>query len=566
MDNNSKRLCEISAKLFSDKQPWDAFCQDVANNVYPMRADFTRTLQLGDDFATGTMDGTPINNRETLGNAIDSMLRQGDWYDLSTGDENRDKKQDNALALSYGTRVLRSIVRDRRSNFDRAVKEADMDWVAFGNPVLSVEHNFIGRHLVFRPWHPRDVATIQNAYGAVDTVHRKAPMSARDIHQKFVTGRWTGTEHRDIKMAASREPTRTFQVRHILMPTEDVYGDDPKKMRGLKRAPFVSIYIDMDHNCILNEAPSKVFNYVTPRWRTLNQSPQGFSPIIANTLPDMRMLQNMALVIIEQGQKAVDPPMVGSAEVFSRDVNLYSGGFTYVDMPEGARVQDMMTTVDTSQGLQAGLELKQDVRELLAEAFLLNKLFLPNVHEMTAQEATLRTEEFRRAALPFFTPIQSEYHDPLLGVAWDMAVNVGMIDVSMFPPDLHDQDIVFQFSSPLEEAEGQQKVAAFQQSMAIVAAGMQVDQTVIKMFDVHTATIDAVRGTGANPEWILPPDQLEQAKKDATDDKTAADMAAKVNAGAQTAQMLSGGVMAARQAGLLQGPPGAMPDTPPPAA
>lgn len=558
MDDHGKTLCAISDQLFTKKVPWDSFCQDLANNYYPMRADFTRTLRLGDDFATGTMDSTPINNRETLGNAIDSMLRQGQWYEVTTGDVDRDKKQDNALALAYATRKHRALISDRRSQFDRCVKESDQDWVTFGECPISVEFNIVERHLVFRPWHPRDIATMTDGYGVVDTVHRKAVMSARAICAKFNTGEWKGTLAPEIKQACEKEPFKEFHIRHVMMPADDLYnGTYPK---GHKNAKYVSIYIDMDHKNTLNEAPAKVFNYVVPRWRKLNNHPQGFSPLAINSLPDARMLQNMALVILEQGQKAVDPSMVGSLEAFrGSEINLYAGGFTYADLPDGKTLKDIMTTVDTSQGLQAGVELKQDIRTMLAEGWLLNKLFLPDLKEMTAYEASVRTEEFRRAALPFFTPIQSEYHSAVLGVAWDMAVNMNMIDLSMFPPDLHGKDLVFQYTSPLEEAEGQQVVAAFQQSIAIVAAGAQVDQTVASLFDVHTATIDAVRGSGAEPEWILPPDQLAAAKAKAANDKAVADQAQKLAMGSQIAGAMSGATMAARQAGLLKGPPGAMP-------
>lgn len=559
MDETARRLCSISEDLFAKKKPWDSWCQDIANNFYPMRADFTRTLRLGDDFATGTLDGTTIQTRETLGNAIDSMLRQGPWFKMGTGDEGRDKKQDNALALDYGTQQLRRIIGDRRSNWDRAVKEADQDWVTFGQPTLSVEYNPVGHHLVHRAWHPRDIATMQDQYGVIDTVHRNAPMQARHIKARFDSKQWSGELHNNIIMACEKAPSTEFKVRHILMPMDEVYGSDPKKVRQLKSARFVSMYIDLDHNCLLNEAPSHVFNYLVPRWRTLDTHPQGFSPLSINSLPDARMLQNMAMVIIEQGQKAVDPPIIGSGEAFTRDINMYSGGFTYIDLPDGMKLGDIMTTVDTSQGLQAGLELKQDVRELITEGWLLNKLFLPDLQQMTAYEASVRTEEFRRAALPFFTPIQSEYHSPLLGLDFEMAVHVGLVDASAFPPDLQGTDVVFQFNSPLEEAEGQQKVAAFQQSMQIIAASSQIDNTVAKLFDIHTATIDAVRGSGAEADWILPPDQLEAAKKQAADDKQNADLAQKYSMASQVAANLSGGVMAARQAGLLKGPPGAMP-------
>jgi hypothetical protein len=64
--------------------------------------------------------------------------------------------------------------------------------------------------------------------------------------------------------------------------------------------------------------------------------------------------------------------------------------------------------------------MRQDVRNMIAESFLINKLMLPNAREMTAFETQARLDEYRRAALPFFGPIESEYHLKLLEVTFDM--------------------------------------------------------------------------------------------------------------------------------------------------
>lgn len=550
MSQRADDLCAVTSSLFSKKKPWDSLAQNIAENFYPLRADFTSDFTLGDDFAGTVMDGFTINSRETLGNAVDSMLRQGDWFEVGTGDEERDNRPANAIALKRATQMLRKIVKDPRTGVDVATKEADHDWVAFGNSVLSWEEAPTRDHLITRAWHPKLCAWMVGETGKVDALHRRMNMQARNIARKFRTGQWKGALHKDIMNCAEKEPLREFPIAHILMPIDEIYGDDHKMMRQ-HRHQFISIYIDETHREILNELGSKVFNYVVPRWRTISNFPQGFSPAAINSLPDGRMLQAMAMVILEQGEKAVDPPIVGASDVFVREMNLYAGGFTSVDLNENQDIRHAMQVVETSQGLQTGLQLKQDVRMLIAEAWLLNKLFLPNVREMRELEVMVRTEEFRRAALPFFNPIESQYHSPWLGVGFEMGVNMGLIDPRIFPEELQDEDIAFTFSSPLKEAEGQKVVAAYNASVAIVSASAEVDASIMDMFDLRRATIDAVRGAQAEPEWIKSEDEQKRKAAEGDQVKQLQRTAALLQQGAGATMDVANAKVAAEQAGLV---------------
>jgi hypothetical protein len=550
-DTRAQELLRISDGLFSRKRTWDSLCQDIAENFYPLRSDFTTSFSLGTDFATGLMDGTTINMRETLGNSIDSMLRQGDWFSISTGDEARDKRAGNALALSRATSLFRKgVIADPRSNVQMALKEADHDWVAFGNPVLSWEEAPARSHLITRAWHPKLCAWMVNEYGVVDGFFRKCMLPARDIHRKFKQGAWTGHMRPEIERAAKDEPTREFPVIHLLMEAEEVYGGSAADMRR-NRHRYVSMYIDQTHTEVLNSRGTPVFNYIVPRYRTVSNFPQGFSPVAINSLPDARMLQSLALTLLEQGEKGVDPPIVVSQDIFKNDFNLYAGGVSAVDLGQTDDIRKAMQVVNTSDGMPVGLQMKQDVRALLAEHWLLNKLFLPSVREMRELEVMVRTEEFRRAALPFFTPIESQYHSPWLSVGFEMAVNMGLIPAEIFPEDLQGQDITWKFESPLKEAEGQKVVAAFNTSVQIIAAGSEAEPGLAKQFNIADAVIDAVRGAGAKPEWIKPE---RERKAVAEEDAQVAQLqktAALLDQGAATTANVSGAKVAAEQAGLL---------------
>lgn len=546
-DETGKELVRISDGLFSDKRRWDQLNQELAENFYPMRADWTRDLNLGEDFALDLMDSYPVQARGQLGDMISAMLRQGLWFEVSTGDEDRDKKPAIAKALARVTMLLRAIILDPRSNVETAMKESDHDWVTFGASVRSWQESMDRSFPILVPHHPRDCVWAVGADQKIDTVHRKLHKSAREIMRRVNSGRWKGTPHHDIKVAADREPHKMFELRHCVMPTDEVYGSD-RKMRAAVASEWTSLYYDVEHESTFSARGTPFFNYQVSRYRTLGTWPWGFSPVALQTLPDGRMSQALAGMVLEQGEKALDPPIVGAGDVF-RDFNLMSGGFTTADLSEGQKLQDVLTVLDTAKNTNVGFEMRQDMRSLIAEGFLLNKLTLPNTREMTATESGIRLDEFRRAALPFFSPIESEHHAPMLDGALEMAVNLRAIDPSELPEDLHGTQVRYRFRTPLNEAEGQKAIAAFQQMTANVGAAMNIDASIKDMFDWAQAAIDAVQGAGpAAVRWVRDEKEVEARKEQ---NKKMADLqtaGAAVQQGAAVAADTSAAAIAAQQA------------------
>lgn len=536
MESRAKELIQIGDSLFTKKLQWDQLCQEIAENIYPMRADFTRTFTLGEDFSEDLMESYPLQARETLGNMPSAMLRQGDWFAVKTGFEELDEDAANARWLEDATKKFRRLVYDRRANFVKATTEADHDYVSFGNPILTVEESPDRDHFLFRSWHPGSCAWMENAVGKIDHIQRKMPSTARTIKRRWERSA-VGGLHSDIIHAAEKDPTKEFKVRHIVLPFDEIYGDDKAKRRAYRGNPFCSLYIDCEHETILGEGPLPVFSYIVPRWRTVSGFQYGFSPAAINALPDARMIQALARIILEQGEKAVDPPTVAKGEIFRDAVNLYAGGMTYVDLEADEKIQDVFQTLKTGDGLPAGMEIKQDVRNLIAESFLLNKLMLPSAREMTAFETNARLDEFRRAALPFFGPIESEYHLPMLDAAFQIAVRNRVFNFKEMPEALQGEDVTFTFESPLNTAEGRKNVQAFQESIQIIAAGAQFDNTVPAKWNLSKMVEDAVRGAGAPVDW----------ENDEETQQSEGDQTRVIDGLAKAASMLSGGAQVGGQ-------------------
>jgi hypothetical protein len=546
IDSRVKQLIATGDGLFSDLSQWNNMRQETAELFYPMRSDFTGPLPIGTDFQSGLMDSFPVQARDTLGNMPHAMTRQGSWFSVSTGDDEFDKDHENTIWFEKSRKAMRRVMYATTANFVAATIENDQDYVTFGNGILSVEENASRSGLIYKAHHPRDVVWMVNADGKIDHVQRTILMSARNVCRK-----WKGNVHPDIEKIAQDKPNDKVKIRHILMPMDEIYGDDRKALRKYKRHPFLSAYIDIDHQCFLGQSGMPVFNYIISGWRKLSNVMPAFSPATLNCLPDSRMLQSLARILLEQGEKALDPPIAARGEIFRDAVNLYAGGLTYVDLESDQSIQDVLHVLENKGQLSFGMEMKQDVRELIADSMLLNKLFLPPVdkEKMTAFETNARLDEVRRAALPFFGPYDSECNLPLCEVTFEMMVNAKAIPPT--PEALDGTDITFRFEGPLNTLEGRQAVQAHSETIAIITSAAALDKSIAADYDLRTATQDAVRGTGAKPEWFVDKEQADQAKQDVADLDDAATAIDLLSGGAQAAGAVADTTLKLQQAGAV---------------
>jgi hypothetical protein len=546
LDSRCRHLIEIGDKLFSARAPMNQFWQECCEQFYAARADFTSPISFGEEFASHHDDSYPEQARETLANAIEATLRNGDWFSVKTGYEEIDELPNVAQWLEGATKRLRRLVYDRRAQFKRATTEADHDWVAIGNLVVSVEESPDRSHFLFRNWHVRDCAWMENEVGVVDHIQRKMKMSARNIMR-----RWPKTAGALVEKLAKDAPNTELEVRHIVCPSEEYHGDDRAARRRAARMPFVSLYVLCgDQQTVLSEGGLPVFNYVVGRWRTISGWQYGFSPAASIALPDARMLQAMSRAILESAEKAVDPPMVATEEAVRSDINIYPGGVTWVSDEYDERKGKPLEVLDIVGNVGLGMEMKQDVRRLIAEAFLLNKLWLPQ-GEKTAYETQVLMGEYRRAILPFFNPIESDYHLPLLDTAFQIAMRNRAFSFEDMPDELLDTEVTFVFDSPLNTAEGRATVAQFGETIQTIAAAAEFDKTITARYDLKKATDDAVRGIGGPADWMIPEDSRKKVDEAAAEENNLAKAAGLLQTGAGVGQMVGDATQSLQQAGLV---------------
>lgn len=541
MDSRAKELIQQGDSLFGKRSSLMSLWQQIGENFYCERADFTVSRSLGSEFADNLMTSYPLLARRDLGNSIGSILRPNSKEWMKMWPARTEEVGHEARGwLEWATGVQRRAMYDRVAQFTRATKEGDHDFAAFGQCVITVELNKAGDALLYRCWHLRDVAWCEGLDGAIDTVHRKWKPSARTLIQMF--GDKVSSK---VKEAFTKDPYCEINCRHIVVPADEYQSERKWKTQ------YVSIYIDVDNAHVMEEVGQRVMSYVIPRWQTVSGSQYAYSPATVCALPDARLIQSMTRVLLEAGEKAVTPPMLAVQEAIRSDISVFAGGITWVDADYDERLGEVLRPISQDKsGIPLGMEMREEVRASILEAFYLNKLSLPIMAgDMTAFEVGQRVQEYIRQAMPIFEPMEADYNGALCERTFDVLMNAGGFGPpDNIPEELRGQDIEFRFESPLREAIGRQKGQLFLEAKSMLAAVVDLDPNVVGMLDATTTMRDVLEGIGVPAKWTRSEEQVQAMAEANAQKQQAAEMLSAMGQGAEVVEQLG----RAQQAGMTQ--------------
>ena len=546
MDSRAQEVIAQGNKLFANKSNLNNFWQEVAEHFHPMRADFTSKITDGNDMTGHLSSSYPILAHRDMTNALSAMLRQRGvhWFKVRTGQEELDEGP-SLEWLEWASKLQYRAMYDRPAQFVRATKEGDGDFAAFGQAVIYVDVARNGEHLLYRTHHLRDVAWAENAEGAIDTVHRNWKPTARDLMYDF----GNDSVHDAVRqeMGAGKDPFRKFPCRHVMMPTERA-PDVPDRE---KRFPFRSYFIDIENQHIMKQTPSSLLKYVIPRWQTVSGSQYAYSPAVIAALPDARMIQAITYALLDATEKAVQPPMLGQANMVKSDLELWSGGTTWVDAEYDERLGEALRPIPLDlRGLPLGMEAARDAQAMIAEAFFLNKISLPPAdREMTAYETAQRIQEYIRQALPLFEPMEMEYNGALCEMTFDtLKENFAFGSPEDMPEELSDAEVEFKFVSPLQETEERKGAQIFLETKALLAEAAALDPGLAHMVDGRQALRDALRGAGAPAKWLRDDEEMDEMAQERAAQEQAMQVMDQMERGGQVAEQMGNAASALNDA------------------
>lgn len=508
MKERARELVAQGDRFFEQRRPLLDLWQSIAENFYPYRADFSTSRSLGEEFASHLMNSRPLLAHRDLTAAMSAILRPREevWAHLRTHDEQINTDPAARAWLDHKSEIQHRVMYDREAGLVRATKQGDGDFIAFGQCVIECSPNGMLNGILHRNWHLRDTVWSENAEMKIDRVDRNWKIGARELAKLFPK-----TIDEKVREAAEKDPYAEIGCRHIVLPADD-YDLGDRNRRGL---PWVSLYVDCENETVLEEVPRRRFGYVIPRWLTISGSQYAYAPTTVAALADARMLQQIGLTLLEAGQKAVDPPLKATHEAIVGGVNAFAGGITWIDREydekSGAALERLM---DQPLGLNWGDRREEKIEAMLAEAFYLNRITLPDLSkgQMTAFEVAERLKEYRRAALPLFEPMEVEYNAALCEEDFELILGMGGFGpLDDMPEVLRGQEIRWQFDSPLQAASERGKVQAFAEAQQLLSAAMGIDPSTRHDFDVHKAFREAL--TAGPADWIVSEDEAEAARQ-----------------------------------------------------
>jgi hypothetical protein len=510
MDQRARDVLKVGDDLFGKKATLDSLWQEIALNFYPERADFTEKRNEGEEYADHLFSSYPPMARRELGNLLSASLRprSQDWFSIHVEDEEIDNGDQEREYLELLTKIQRRTMYEASTGFVRATKQSDHDFAAFGNAVIKFGPNINRDGMLYRNFHLRDNAWMENGEGKVDCNHRNWTPTVRQLAHHF-----PDTISTEVKKCIGKEPGKEIKCRHVVMPSR-LYDYQSK---GGKKFPFVSLYVERETETVLEETGLDYFCYVIPRWQTVSGCQYGSSMATAIVLPDGRTTQVVVRTLREAAEKHVDPPMIAVADAIRGDIALYAGGVTTADIEYDERLGEVLRPITREKGnMPIGFEIAEALKGDIRQGFMLDKIQLPESgKDMTAFEVRRRIEEHIRGAAPIFEPIEEEYNSPLCEGTFNVMMNSGAFPLDYMPESLMDKDIRFSFRSPLADMAEQRDAEAFKEGIAsILVPGAQIDPALLEHADLDEATRDALRATGWPAKWFKPKEAVAQRRQE----------------------------------------------------
>ena len=470
-DDRAVALLKRLDKLKSVRGTWEEHWQQLADYIVPRKGNVTRKRTPGAKRMELVYDGTAIHAAEMLSASLHGMLTNPNlaWFELAYMD--REYNQDDE-ALEYLEQVSEIMNREfQRSNFSEQVHELYHDLVTFGTGVMFITDAPNKNGVRFATRHISECYVAEDELGRIDTVYREFKMNLRSLVRQFGEDA-IGDEMRK-KLA--KDPYDEITVVHIVMPRDD---RDAQRIDAANK-PFASIYIEPKQKIVLREGGFDEFAYVCPRFLKSSSDEGGYGRSPAMTaLPDTAMINAMSKTTIAAAQKQVDPPLMVPDDGFVLPVRTRPGGLNYYR--SGSR--DRIEPLNIGANNPLGLNIEQQRREAIRQAFYVDQLLMGNGPQMTATEAILKNEEKMRLMGPLMGRLQAELLQPMIERVYALLQRQRQFPE---PPDIiQGRSFDIEYVSPMAKAQRQTDVQSIMRLFELLAPIASVDAGVFDHLDV----------------------------------------------------------------------------------
>lgn len=399
----ANRIVNRWASLDTDATNWKTHWQECYENIVPRKEDVISSRMPGDQRNDDLYDTTAILANEMLASALHGMLTNPEtkFFDIVFNDQRIMEMQEVIdWCQDVSDKMYRAL---NNTNFQTEIYEIYIDLGSIGTSCLYMgEHEENLVHFSARAM--KEVRIDENNLGIIDTVYRNFKWSATQIISEFGEKACPV----DVLRAANNNSMDKFEVIHAVEPTNS------EAQKQVKKQKFKSTYVLGDKKFILSKGGFREFPYAVPRWSKTTGEKYGRGPGMS-MLPDILMINAMALTVIQGAQKTVDPPLMVQDDGVIGNVRLTPGGLTIV-RPGSDQIKPLITNAN----VEFGEQMLESVRNRIRAGFYVDQLQLQQGPQMTAEEVKQRTEEKLRLMGPVLGRQHFELLSPMITRLYDI--------------------------------------------------------------------------------------------------------------------------------------------------
>lgn len=413
--------------LAGDRGNFESQWTEVAQRIYPNQSKLFQSFGFsgtkGDKRTQELYDSTAAIALTRFAAILDSLLtpRNGIWHRIQPSDPYLMKDRQVRMWFDQVNQLLFRYRYSPNANFASQNQLNYKSLGAFGTGSMFIDKLSNGpifeKGLRYRNNHLGEIYFKENHQGIIDEAYRHFPLTASQAYKQF------GDDlPEDIRGIVNTSPDREFFFLHCVKPRADL---DPQR-KDFKGMPYASYYLSMTGKKTITEQGYNTFPYAISRYEQVAGETYGRSPAM-DVLPAIKTLNEEKKTILKQGQRTVDPILIGPddgvLDGFSMRPGAYnSGGVTSDGRP-------LVHTIPVGN-IAVGKDLMDDERNVINDAFLITIFqILTENPQMTATEVMERTREKGILLAPTIGRQQSEYLGPMVDREIDL-----LSEQNLLPP------------------------------------------------------------------------------------------------------------------------------------
>ncbi len=503
-----EEICKLASLLEAEQKRFVPKWQLVSKWVAPWRGRSLQGFVEGDFIFDGEnsenkhiLDATATRSLRVLAAGLQSGLTSParPWFRLR---KNTETARESGLERRWLDTVEEALYSAfSGSNFYQAVHGLYMELAVFGSACMYVEAD--PENLVrFATLNCGEFSWAANASGRVDTVLRLMHMSPRQMAELWGEEKLSARTQKLL----TQKPDAHCEVYHLVRPRKN---RDPRRL-DKENMPFASYVWEKGGKTegFLHVGGFEEFPFLCARWDVQGGDLYGHSPAM-ETLPDIRMLQEMTKSQLLAIHKVVNPPMRVPAS-YKQRLSLIPGAVNYVNQNSHETIAPLY---QISPDLRALSQKISEVREAVRQGFF-HDLFLmfagDSRSNVTATEVMERGQEKLLMLGPVIERHQTEILNPLLARVFGLVERSGLVEEA--PESMGGELLRVEYVSNLAQAQRLGSAEAIKQLTAEVASLASVCPEVLDKIDFDQAVDELAMIAGVSSRIVRSDAEVEDLR------------------------------------------------------